>query len=439
MKKTIHNFLQSYTVKPDKESLFEKIEKSRNELDSNISKIKLSDMKDWSRDGETGNFLHNDNVKSEQGISGIISRHNEGVLELLLQIKDGPGNSGPPKISPTVQTREKDSIPYLWEFQENHDGFTNIVSRTRQSESGIKFYKSSNYNIHVHSNDIEALSSEFEWYTLSDIRTLLSADGYVNTSLMAALSAIDFLGEILEENDIDFNKFETLSELEKDLIISYISDKKALWKFSEIREWIANHKENKSKEHSLLSLKKLPKAWNKTSTTISCKENREFELMAVETLDISQPIVKDNLPKVYGLILKKINGILHVYAQLVEEDFSYNGPELGPSIIQVDDRDEKNPINIIKRKMRVIYDSYQSDEGDMFMECTNRYMMFIDDKNSTFHLDDFQSGAGLWLTINQFRRLLNLPCMVNEEARSLLTIASYYDEDAFIEKVRNRK
>ena len=472
MKKTIHTFLESYTCKSNEKKLLLKLKKMRESIQFDVSRIKFSDMEKWSKQKDTGDLVHEsgkffsikcgraqdiDTGKTrfqpiidqpEQGILGIISRYAKGRLEILLQMKVEPGNVDVVQLSPTVQATKSNytrvhkgsSIPYLWEFKENHDGLTNIVSKAFQSEHGYKFYKKANDNMHVHNNDTEIIDDRFEWFTLSDIRTLLSNPCCINMDTRSVLATMDFIGETLKASDIDFDKFGTMTSLEKDLIISSVSDESALWKMSEIKTWITNHKKNKRITQKLLPLKKLPKDWKKTSASISNSKIKDFEVIAIkssiDSREVSswcQPIVKDNAPKVYAFILKKINNIFHVYIQAIEEDFSWDGPELGPSITQYDN-DKDGWIPELEKEMTVIYDSYQPEEGGRFMQQKNRYMMFINDDNSGFELETFQQGTGVWMTLHQLKRMCKFPCVVNIEARTLLTIASYYSEGAFLRK-----
>lgn len=470
MKKILHTFLESYTRKSDLESLVNMLKNKRNEMDFNISKIKFSDMEKWTKKKETGDIVHDTGKffsikcgrakekdtgkvriqpiidQPEQGILGIMSRNNSGSLELLLQTKIEPGNFNAVQLSPTVQATKSNytgvhkgkSIPYLWEFKDNPDGFSNIVSKGFQSEHGFKFYKKANDNIHSHNDDVEIISEDFQWYSLSDIRTLLSGEHYINMDTRSVLSTMDFIGEPLKRSEIDFTYFPSLTHFERDLIISSLSDENAMWSTADVVRWARDMKEQSVIEQSLLPLKKLSKEWKRTSTTIKSNKNKEFEVMAVkasigsrEVSSWCQPIVKDNVPKVYAFILKEINEIYHVFVQQIEEDFSWNGPEVGPSIINHDTED--SIINDLIEDLTVVYDSYQSEEGGRFMEQKNRYMLFLQDSNSNIDIGTFQDGAA-WITLYQLKYLTRLKCAVTIEARTLLTIASYYNESLFLQK-----
>jgi len=67
------------------------------------------------------------------------------------------------------------------------------------------------------------------------------------------------------------------------------------------------------------------------------------------------------------------------------------------------------------------------------MEQKNRYMLFLQDSNSNIDIGTFQDGAA-WITLYQLKYLTRLKCAVTIEARTLLTIASYYNESLFLQK-----
>ena len=134
--------------------------------------------------------------------------------------------------------------------------------------------------------------------------------------------------------------------------------------------------------------------------------------------------------KIYGFILKEINNIIHVLVQLVEEDFSWNGAELGPTFHSIDSStfsldEELAKFDVISEQSCTFYDCFQSEEGGRFMEQKNRYMLINLDKNSTVEV----SNRYKWVTLYQLKKMTSYECSVNIEARTLLALASYYKEN----------
>ena len=233
----------------------------------------------------------------------------------------------------------------------------------------------------------------------------------------------------LPEEDliIDFNEFKTVSQRIKNKIEERIE---------EIKNCISHFKENKIIEHSTMPLRNLiDKGWSITSKSISSETNKHFELVGVKasigSREVSswyQPIVKDNVPKTYVFLIKEINKTPHIAVQAVEEDFSWSGPELGPSLHSIDSQsmllEKLRDLGITSKQYRVIYDKLQSEEGGRFLEQKNRYMLIdLDNSVEVKMTDRFR-----WMTLYQLKKMTSLECSVNIEARTLLTIASYYKE-----------
>ena len=374
----------------------------------------------------------------EQGILGIISRQKNDRIEILLQAKIEPGNLDHVQYSPTVQATRSNytgahkgkGVPYIADFMPESP---TVVSRGFQSEHGYKFYGKANDNVHVCDDDATPIDSRFMWLTLSDIRFLLSREHCINMDTRSVLATIDFIGKSLSYEEI-FATRKIAGETEGDLLFSSLSDSGAVNSTLSIVDWVANRKENKSIEHSIVPLNTiLQKDWELSDKKLFSPQNKHFELVGVEASIASrevsgwhQPIVRDNIPKIYAFLLKKINGIIHASVQMVEEDFSWSGPELGPTLHGIESQDELlnqlSSFDLTSENSRVIYDKYQSEEGGRFLEQKNRYMLILLDDDASLETgEDYR-----WMTLYQLKKLTSHECSVNIEARTLLSVASYY-------------
>jgi|TARA_R110000824_G_scaffold111145_1_gene259467 oxidase EvaA len=457
----IKEFLKSYNSPVDECKLLSVLDQYRSTMDVNISRIAFAEMDKWSYSGggdivhESGKFFKirggestNTETESvsyqpiidqpEQGILGIVSRINDGAVEILLQAKIEPGNLDSVQYSPTVQATKSNytgvhrggGVIYVEKFLDNSD---KVVFRGLQSEHGYKFYKKANYNVCVHDDDTEILDDKFIWLTLNDIRSLLTKEHCINMDTRSVLATIDFIGKSLSCDEIDMCK--EFSVLERDILLSSLSEDNALYSFDEIYEWLSFKKNDKKINQRMVPLETLyNKDWDLSDKVLSSESNRNFELVGVRAIvgsrEISswcQPIVLDNIPKVYAFIFKKINNIIHVLVQAVEEDYSWNGSELGPSLHSISSEtfspnEEMKSFNINEDHFDIIYDRFQSEEGGRFMEQKNRYLIFLVNEDTDVKINDSYK----WITLYQLKKMTKKECSVNIEARTLLSISSYY-------------
>jgi len=460
----LNEFLNSYTCDVSEKRLNFVLEKYRQTMGVEITEIKFSQMEKWhfSTAGDivhetgkffricggvsktpTGFFTYQPVIdQPEQGILGIISRVKNKTIELLLQAKIEPGNLDTVQYSPTVQATKSNytgahkgkSVAYIETFM---PGSQKVMSRGYQSEHGYKFYKKANDNVYAHDNDAELLNEKFAWLTLADIRNLLSKEHCINMDTRSVIATMDFLGKSTTHEEIkQALNSNSLTQLELDFLLSALSDSFAKNSTKRIKEWVELSKQNKKLSQELISLEDLIEndpTWHLTSEKLSSHINENFELVAInakigsrEVATWYQPIVKDNIPKTYAFLFKKINGTIHVLAQLVEESFSWSGPELGPTIHGIDTT-KKNMNNVLQEfkvtsdDIEIIYDKYQSEEGGRFMEQKNRYMLIGVDKNVTIQ----KTEEYKWMTLYQLKQMTKYECSVNIEARTLLAIASF--------------
>jgi len=455
-------FLNSYTSEVREREIHSSMTRCRKNMSVEVREVEFKNLRAWSFNTE-GDLVHESGKffricagqvldistgqerkqpvidQPEQGILGVISRCKNNKIEILLQAKIEPGNLDKVQYSPTVQATKSNytgvhkgqPVPYLESFLPLAP---EIVSEGFQSEHGYKFYRKANNNMHAHNDCVEALDERFMWLSLGDIRYLLSKEHCVNMDTRSVLATIDFVGKSLNKKDM--KAFEDrLTTLEREMLFSSVSEQDAIHTIREIYEWIRLYKKNTTIIKQTLPLPVLFKeGWALTDKSLSSQNNRNFELIGVtaqiasrETSSWDQPIVRDKIPKTYVFLLKKINNILHVLAQAVEEDFSWSGAEIGPTIHSANALAFKlgevlRPFGLEEESVEIIYDKYQSEEGGRFMEQRNRYILAVIDENIPLRPPkDFR-----WLTLYQIKQLTKYECCVNIEARTLTTIASYY-------------
>lgn len=457
----IKEFLNSYTSKVEEETLLSSMENHREKMAVKVQEVDFEQLQNWSITSD-GDFVHSSGKffricggyavnkqtgienfqpvidQPEQGILGITSRCKDDRIEVLLQAKIEPGNLDKVQYSPTVQATKSNytgahkgkSVPYIDDFMPKS---RKVKSRGFQSEHGHKFYKKANDNVHVRDNNAEPLDDRFLWLSLNDIRFLLSREHCINMDTRSVLATIDFIGRPLTYDEI-FSQLEDDGSLEKELLFSSLTESGASISSEEIQKWIVNSKANRFIEHKTISLNELVNnGWEKTKSRINSELNRHFELVGVkasiESREVSswyQPIVRDNVPKIYAFLMKKINGTTQVLTQLIEEDFNWSGPELGPTFHAVESQwqlfEKLKVLKLSEKNCQIIYDKYQSEEGGRFLEQKNRYILIKVNDSVKINKNKKQQ----WMTLYQIKKATSAECSVNIEARTLLSIAAYY-------------
>ena len=460
----IKEFLKSFTAEVLEESLLASLDKQRAHMEVIVEEAEFDQLYKWSTtiDGdlvhESGKFFRicgaqAINLKTgkqrwqpiidqpEQGILGITSRCKNGKIEILLQAKIEPGNRDRVQYSPTVQATKSNytgvhkgkGVPYVDDYMPESK---KVKSRGFQSEHGYKFYKKANDNIHVRDNTALALDERFVWLSLNDVRFLLGREHCINMDTRSVLGTIDFIGRPLTYNEV-FSHIGDNQSLEVDLLFSSLTVDGAVNTSDEIATWLLNSKATPSIEHKIVPLKVLRHlGWTRTKNKICSATNKHFEVVGIkatiESREVSswyQPIIRDNVPKIYAFLMKKINNTVQVLVQMVEEDFSWSGPELGPTFHSVQSDKELgeklNTLNLSANACQFIYDKYQSEEGGRFLQQQNRYMLIkIDD---TVEIPEAKNYK--WMTLYQLKSATSTECSVNIEARTLLAIASYYKDE----------
>lgn len=133
-----------------------------------------------------------------EGIIGLLVRQRAGVREVLLQAKAEPGNRPAVQLAPTVQFTPANYLdnvslqkPFLFdEFME--PTFGRIVSESRQSEEGARFYRES----HLHRiievpEDFELdLPENYRWCSIDDARFFIHLGEHVNSCARSILACL---------------------------------------------------------------------------------------------------------------------------------------------------------------------------------------------------------------------------------------------------------
>lgn len=463
------SYIKSITTKENIEStskLISDLKYERENCKFHYEKITFDKIKLWHKD-ENGNLRHDsgkffsiEGLKTlendcnqvyyqpiinqpEHGILGLILREIDGIIYCLVQHKIEPGNIGKVQISPSVQATKSNytkvhngkSVPYI-EYFFDHPS-VHVVYSQLQSEQGSKFYGKRNHNMIVHLKTEENIQvyEGYKWITFRQITQLLNFSNIINMDLRSILSALNFCDEPLSR-DLFGNLIEELklkNSINTEMLFSAVNEDRAVHKLSEIKQWLQEKKGSNSLVSELVNLNEvLDNGWIHNDRRIFSNSNPNFEVNYLEIYANnrevsawSQPIVSDNNPKINGFLVKEINGVLHFLAKSCEEVGSFAGPELGPTIHNFTpsfDNDSFSAYFINPGKGKVLYDQMLSEEGGRFFQTENRYMIVL--INEDIEITDSYK----WLTLYQLKKLLEYECIINVEARTIISCVNYGEQ-----------
>ena len=384
----------------------------------------------------------------EIGILGILTKVINGVRYFLMQAKMEPGNVNILQLSPTVQATKsnfsqvhKGKLPSYLEYF-TLDNKSKFLYDQLQTEQGGRFFKKRNRNVVIEVSDDIDLLPGFCWLTLAEIKKLLTFDNFVNMDARSVISIIPLIDDDLFEQFQEFYNNHTklvsfngiqFSNLNQDLIYSLISKNKAFRTMDQLISWYTTQKVNYELTTKIIPLKKLSD-WDISDNSIY-SSNRYFSVIGVEvsagTREVSkwtQPLIKDTNIGLLGILIKKINGIIHVLIQAKVEPGHIDVVELCPTVScsNMNYLDKNNSLkpefyNIFKNasKENILYDTIQSEEGGRFFQLQNRNMIvFTNDENLNI------PNNYIWMTVNQISKFMKYS-MFNIEARSLISSLTF--------------
>ncbi len=379
----------------------------------------------------------------EIGILGIITRRFGGVPHFLMQVKVEPGNVNLFQLSPTVQATKSNYTqvhagslpPYLEYFLDRSKG--EVLYDQLQSEQGGRFLKKRNRNILIEVNEDLPLRSEFRWFTLRELKTLLQEDNLVNMDSRTVISCIPLidggmktLASSLPAGGVT-PAGHALTAFGEDLFASMIADeKRCAHKGDALISWITALKSSYELKTRYIPLKKLA-GWERTESEIRHESGKHFSVIAVEVeagirevARWTQPLLKDAEHGLIGFLCKKINGVLHFLVGAKVEPGNFDMLELGPTVscAQYERRKNAGALPPFAEMMlsagpdRIRHSSLQSDEGGRFYHFQNRYLVVEIGENENPELPQNFS----WMTLGQIMGFMRYNNYFNIEARGLL-------------------
>lgn len=210
----------------------------------------------------------------------------------------------------------------------------------------------------------------------------------------------------------------------------------AIHSTEEVLKWMKEKNDaifSQISEVSILNLKD----WIYDGNRIRHKSGKFFSIDGIRVItnygitgQWEQPII--NQPEIgfLGFIVKKINGVLHFLLQAKIEPGNLNIVQLSPTLQATRSNymrvhRGKAPLYLEyftgERKVEVLIDQLQSEQGARFLQKRNRNIIVeIDEKEDIPLYDNF-----LWLSLRQIKELLGYPNVVNMDTRTVISCIQY--------------
>ncbi len=227
-------------------------------------------------------------------------------------------------------------------------------------------------------------------------------------------------------DNLFFNPF---NDVEEEILKSLLNNDASLYSYEEIISWFTNLKSNTDLIVEKCDIKNIGD-WKITKSGIMHNENKYFEVLALlsrignrEVKEWTQPIIKQREHGIIGFIIKKINGIYHLLVQAKVETGNFDIYEMAPTVQCITGSYTKPEYSVSyldyfigKHDHKIVYDSFQSEEGGRFYQEQNRNRVLIVDDSFPVKVHP----RFIWMTFRQAKEFIKFNNYFNIEARSLI-------------------
>ncbi len=390
----------------------------------NVNLVGINSTKNWSFDKDF-NFVHDSKKffsikrvkynKTENGIIhqpdvgvlGVLTTQIEGILHILVQFKEEPGNTNKAQLSPTIQATKSNyskahggSLPPYWEkflsISKN-----NFIVDSLQPEQGFRYWQKFNQNVIAETDFIKERPG-FKWMTLGQVLAFTRFDNSINSCLRSVLSLIPFNGD-------NGNK-----KLSQDLDKFISKSKKEYKNYGSLHNNIEKFYSEDTESFEFFS--------QYDSFTI---QGVEVNIKNREIPSWFQPVIIESKNLIYVLLrFRNKNSISYLWTLTAEPGY-VNGFVMGPSEIL---RTEESNISKIKSQLIGKYEAYgkiekihtinMSEEGGRFWRVSvPHFIIDINSKNTNLNHKN-----SLLVNEDDTNKLL-LSQLMGMEARSIFLLS----------------
>ncbi|BAL90278.1 putative NDP-deoxyglucose-2,3-dehydratase [Actinoplanes missouriensis 431] len=428
-----------------------------------VTRIPLDDLDGWHADPETGDLGHHTGRfftvegldvtssgrevdawqqpiinQAEQGVLGILVREFDGVPHCLLQAKMEPGNVNGLQLSPTVQATRSNftgahggrPVDYLEHFLAPRTG--RLIYDALQSEQASWFLSKRNRNMIVQVGAEPPLLDDFCWLSFDQISALMREPNLINMDTRSVLAGA--VGPSLRGADPDPATFRGA------VARSQSAETGARHTTEEVLSWFTEAKNRCTLRRRRIPLSQVS-GWSRRDGILTHEHGQHFDVIGVavqassrEVTSWHQPMFEPRSRGVIAFLVRRIGGLLHVLVQARVETGALDGVEIAPTVQCQPDSYRLMPgrapmfLDAVlgAPPERVRFDGLLSEEGGRFHQAQNRYLVV--EAGDDVPLDPPPTFA--WITLRQLTEFVRYGNLLNVEARCLLTIFGFYQEDA---------
>ncbi|MFI5807673.1 NDP-hexose 2,3-dehydratase family protein [Streptomyces sp. NPDC051561] len=405
-----------------------------------VRRVPLDRLDGWSFQQDTGNLVHRTGQffsveglsvttgegpfphwsqpvikQPEVGILGILVKEFDGVPHFLMQAKMEPGNRNLLQLSPTVQATRSNytkahggsGVRYLDHFVRPDRG--RVLADVLQSEHGSWFFRKSNRNMLVETDEEVPLHDDFCWLTLGQIGVLLGRDNVVNMDSRTVLACAPFA---------------PAADGDPALLSGT-----ALLSDTALRSWFTAERSRHDVHAERIPLRDVAH-WERSADSIQHREGRYFKVVGVdveagsrEVGGWSQPLFEPVGQGVTAFLVRRFGGVPHLLTHARVEGGFLDTVELGPTV-------QYNPGNypaadrppfldevLRAAPDRILYEALHSEEGGRFLNAESRYLFIESQEAPAVPPPGYQ-----WATPAQLNTLVQHGHYLNVQARTLLSV-----------------
>ncbi|MFE7094351.1 NDP-hexose 2,3-dehydratase family protein [Streptomyces erythrochromogenes] len=449
------------------EGFYHALDDARERMFTTVEKVPLDALAGWSADPDTGTVRHHrggfftvEGVRVDRpghpvdhwsqpiinqpeiGVLGILVKKFDGVAHYLVQLKAEPGNCDGIQVSPTVQATRSNylrvhggnPVPYLDYFRE--PSRHRVVIDVRQSEQGAWFLRKRNRNMVVEVQEEVELRQGFHWLTLPQLHRLLAQDDLVNMDTRSVLACLPLMAadqdpEPGHEQDRDPDRDPDRDEFTPALLRSCRAGSPTRHTEQSLLSWITDTRVRSNLSVSRVPLTGLP-GWRRVEGRISHDSGRFFDVIGVKVTAAGREVARWDQPMiapygmgVVGLLVTRIDGVLHALVRLRAEVGYVDAVELAPTVQCVPENYDVLPPAarppLLDEMLgapasAVRFDTVQSEEGGRFYHARTRHLIV----ETPYRPESAEHPDFRWMTPHQLSGLLRHSHYVSMETRSLL-------------------
>lgn len=358
----------------------------------------------------------------EVGTLALIAREDGARRSILVQAKAEPGNVGLFQLAPSFQATASNaackhggSAPLFIElFRDPHTG--QLLSDSRQSEQGSRFYGKFNRNCTLLVADCELHSDYHRWMDSRDLCRLLAVDHLLNTDIRSTLVCSDwhFLAGGLPFQGTGF-----AARLQR----SYSAAEIECWQPLAAAQAKLGNPAAWQVPPTITALQQLP-GWTLDEEGPCPETGRPFRVRHIRVESASREVSRWDQPIITSAGAGRIflpmayrGEVAHFLFRLVAEPGFGLRQEFTPALtIEPGAVAEHNPLTHLIESGDIVASCRQSEEGGRFLLDENEYRI-VDIGECIAIPADYH-----WLSLGQLKVILDEGGTFTNEARSAVSL-----------------